>query len=67
MPEPTKYDMATVIKLHGVQDEIDKLLLERDVLIRELKGIVGVNELARFIKLSAGQVSRIQNNKQRRI
>jgi hypothetical protein len=59
--------MATVIKLHGVQDEIDKLLLERDVLIRELKGIVGVNELARFIKLSAGQVSRIQNNKQRRI
>ena len=51
---------ALVVRLGGVQRELERLRAERDTLIRELDGEIGVRELARFLGLSAAQVSRIR-------
>jgi hypothetical protein len=50
----------TVIRLRAVQDQIVRLKAERDALIRECNGELGVRELGRFLGMSAAQVSRIQ-------
>jgi hypothetical protein len=54
-------DIAAEMRLHGVQHEIRRLTEERNQLIRDLKGRVGVRELARYLDFSSAQVSRIQN------
>lgn len=49
-----------VMRAQDVQAQIERLRAERDELIRELDGEVGVRELARFLGLSPAQVSRIR-------
>lgn len=49
-------------KLADVQKTIRRLQEERDALIVELRGQVGVNELARLLGMSAAQVSRTGRN-----
>lgn len=49
-----------LIRLQDVQRKIEQLRSERDALIRDLDGEVGVRELGRFLGLSGAQVSRIR-------
>lgn len=53
--------VARLVRAQQATAEIERLRAVRDELIRELDGEVGVRELARFLGLSAAQVSRIRS------
>lgn len=59
-------EAEALIRLQDVQGQINCLRAERNELIRQLHGKVGVRTLARFLGMSPAQVSRVQRGLQGR-